>query len=164
MLNPYLLEGMAAECQRDLRAGAQGEHHQARGGAKPASTPARRHASMAWWRIARRLVAGRVKSRMPETSSRPLPGRARNNGLGCLHTKSPMLTDTLRHGLFPQPGDPGVREVDTVHPTPRPLRGKAIRRVPMPSSSARPSPASRAKKATTGSAAPGANISAEAVS
>ena len=66
MLNPYLLEGMAAERQRDLRAGAQGDYHQARGGATPASTPPLRHASMVWRRIARRLVTGRVKSRVPE--------------------------------------------------------------------------------------------------
>lgn len=67
MLNPYLLERMAAERQRDLRAGAQGDHHQARGGATPASAPARRHANMVWRQIApRRLVTGRVKSPLPE--------------------------------------------------------------------------------------------------
>ena len=36
--------------------------------------------------------------------------------------------------------------------------------VPMPNSRARPTPASRARKATTGSAAPGENISAGALS
>jgi len=59
MLNPHLLEGMAAERERDLRADAQGGHYRAPWRAMPA----RRHANMVWWRIApRRLVTRRAKS------------------------------------------------------------------------------------------------------
>ena len=63
--------------------------------------------------------------------------------------------DPLGARLGLQLGDHRLREVDPVHGTPRAASGKAIRPVPMPSSSAEPPCACSTRKSTIGSTTSG---------